>query len=152
MAGTTMPAVRKRLMELVGNHQDAPADAVFYEAPPDDLDASIYVASAATAQVDDPTLKSGRRDRDEVYVLLVRCEAAVLGGSQYETDLQAARYLRAVDETLADYPTVSGADLDASQQVISARVSGWASDEGPLDRAGTYRVFVVSVRVHARIK
>ena len=152
MPGTTMPAARKRLIELCQAHPSAPPDGVTYEEPPPERAGPecIYVGAVQTAEVEDIALKANRRRRREVYEMQVVCKALVAGGSQYDADVRAAVMLQVVDETVADYPTLSGADLVTDQQIESCLVTGWETDEGGAVE-GSWRGFLVTVRVTARL-
>ena len=154
MSGSTMVAATAQLVELLKRHPKAPTDAVFYEpqAPEKMGRASIAVVDWLPAAVNDAALKSGRRRREERYTIQLECTAVAPGEGQRAADEAALALLRVVDETVADFPTLSGADLDSGQQIVSALVENWTLDvRGPMDRAGHLCRFTVDVAVHARL-
>lgn len=154
MAGTTVVAAVDQLVALVQAHEAAPADSVFYSPQGPDVSGVSYICVGdwVPADVEDPSLRTGRRRRDEKYDLEVVCESYVQGGEQRDADVAACELVRAVDETVADYPVLTGISLDTDQQIIKASVTGWRIDgRGPVGHEGHGCRFIVTVRVHARL-
>lgn len=153
MAGSTCIAARRAILDLVASDGRIADARVSYDPPPaiQAGERTVYGVGFQGVDVEDPTLKAGRRRRAEAYDVMIVCSAVAAGASQEQADEAACDLLAVLDEQVADDPTLSGADLTAGQQILSARLVGWETTDGPVGKTGHGSAFLARVRVQARL-
>lgn len=83
---------------------------VEYGWPGDTLEADAVYVADVDGTVEIPTLKAGRKHRDDQFTVTVLIQAGLAGGDLAETAERAARLYAALEDVLADDPSLDGFD------------------------------------------
>lgn len=152
MAGTTVVAVRRWLVDQLRAHGDLEGVRVYYSYPgEDDAQARAIWTSPASAEVSMPTFRANRQRREERIVVPVTLRVLAHGKDQDAADDEAVEFLATVEQWLAATDVVQAVGaLGADQQVLSMQLIGWQQLGFPLPEGGHGAGFELSVRVVAR--
>ncbi|MEV0085258.1 hypothetical protein [Saccharopolyspora sp. NPDC050642] len=145
--GTTLPAVKRALLDALAARPGLSGVQVSYEMPQRALAGeAIWFDEDTETEAGIPVMKAGTKKVDETYALPVVVQVLVTDGRDAEVaDLRAAALLAELQQSLAENPQVTPA-------IQWAELGGWSHHVGPIgDGSSRGSRFDVLVRVRARL-
>lgn len=143
---STLPAVKAALVSLgraAINDNDV---QVTYSRPADSfLKRNCVWVGRATGTSRVPTIKAGRKAREENYSVEVVFWVAKPRGTAEECELQAHDYRAAFEDVLADDPSLGNVD-----GLVHASVGAWEA-EAEIPDNGPYAIVTLQVACVARL-
>lgn len=107
---STVPAVKAALVTLITADVNDSTVQVSYGRPPDNQLARecIYVGDVPSGAQRVPTLKAGRKAREEKYPIEVVVAVLAAGGTLSAAETRAFVLLSSVEDVVADDPSLGG--------------------------------------------
>ena len=100
--------VKDAFIQLLRDHPALAGVQVEYGWPGDMLEADSIFVAGCDGNTEVPHMKSGRRHRQDDFTMTVVVQAGLVGDTDpADTETRAAELLTAIDDTLADYPTLN---------------------------------------------
>lgn len=138
-------ATKSALLTLLQAHPDLAGVQVEYGWPGDSWEVeSVWIASVK-GTVSISALSAGRKYRDDVFTITVLIQAGRLGQTALDADLRAEVLYGALEDVLANDPSLGNVDGLLWAQLSSA--------EGPttrLTKEGALSMFVADIDCHGR--
>ena len=148
MAGSTMYAVKAQLLTLLQANSTLSGIQCAYGDPGEAMRREcLYLGDVVSNTHDPESLSSGRRRRLEDYTVDVEVFVQSKAAGQQEGEQRALVLANAVEDTLADYPSLD----DAVSGLMFVEVSGMSMSTAEAGIDGPRIRVIVHVNVKARL-
>src|SRR3990167_726235 len=154
MAGSTSIAAKRALMELIPTKAGLEELEVFYAYPGESQAGRAACWFGKTsADTGFTHIQAGRKRRQEDYILELNIQVIGEGNEQDETDDEAFAYLTAIDELIADDPSIGmtqGVASDDTPRILYSEIDGWEQTIGIIENVGTACLIEIRIAVSAQ--